>query len=111
MAQNCILTALTKLKNLRNEKSYNNFMIKAKINWEKMGLDHADFSIVRNRRIKKMADEKATDSSLETFDKHRISYDEVFDTDTMCSELQKRATGFKEANKVFGFLMPENYTN
>lgn len=109
MAQNCILTALTKLKNLRNEKFYNNFMIKAKINWEKMGLDHADFSIVRNRRIKKMAGEKATDSSLETFDKHRISYYEVFDT--MCSELQKRATGFKETNEVFGFLMPENYTN
>lgn len=84
MAQNCISTALTKLKNLRNEISYNNFMTKAKTNWEKMGLDHADFSTVRNRRIKKMASEKATDSSLETSDKHRISYYEVFDT--ICSE-------------------------
>jgi hypothetical protein len=34
-AQNCISTALTKLKNPRNEKSYNNFMTKAKTNWEK----------------------------------------------------------------------------
>jgi hypothetical protein len=80
MAQNCIATALKKLKNPRNEKSYNNFMAKAKTNWEKMGLDHADFPTVRNRQIKKMADKKATNSSLETFDKH--SYYEVFDT--MC---------------------------
>ena len=71
MAQNCISTALTKLKNPRNEKSYNNFMTKAITNWEKMGLDHVDFPTVRNRRIKKMAGEKATDSSLETFDKHK----------------------------------------
>jgi hypothetical protein len=79
-AQNCISTALTKLKNPRNEKSYNNFMAKAKTNWEKMGLDHVDFP-TENWRIKKMTGEKATNSSLETFDKH--SYYEVFDT--MCS--------------------------
>jgi hypothetical protein len=48
-----------------------------------MGLDHVDFPTVRNRRIKKMAGEKATDSSLEKFDKH--SYYEVFDT--MCSNM------------------------
>ncbi|KAF0701740.1 zinc finger MYM-type protein 6-like, partial [Aphis craccivora] len=95
-----------KLKNLRNEESYNNFMTKAKTNWEKMGWDHADFPKVRNRRIKKMAGEKAADSSLETSDKHRINYYEVLDT--MCSELHERATGFKEINNVFGFLMPEN---
>jgi hypothetical protein len=83
MAQNCISTALTKLKNPRNEKSYNNFMAKVKTNWEKMGLDHVDFSIVRNRRIKKMAGEKTTDSYLETFDKH--SYNKVFDT--MCNNM------------------------
>jgi hypothetical protein len=71
MAKNCISTELTKLKNPRNEKSCNHFMAKAKTNWEKMGLDHADFPTVRNRRIKKMAGEKATDSSLETFDKHK----------------------------------------
>jgi hypothetical protein len=70
MAQNCILTALTKLKNPRNEKSYNNFMTKAKPNWKKMGLDHVDFPTVRKRRIKKMAGEKATDSSMKMFDKH-----------------------------------------
>ncbi|KAE9521916.1 hypothetical protein AGLY_017723 [Aphis glycines] len=84
MAQNCISTALTKLQDLRNEKSYNNFMTKAKTNWKKM----------------------VTDSSLETSDKHRISYYDVFDT--MCSELQERATGFRGINEVFGFLMPEN---
>jgi hypothetical protein len=58
-------------------------MAKAKIYWENMGLDHIDFPTVRNRRIKKMAGEKATDSSLEMFDKH--SYYEVFDT--MCSNM------------------------
>jgi hypothetical protein len=46
-----------------------------------MSLDHVDFPTVRNWRIKKITGEKATDSSLETFDKH--SYYEVFDT--MCS--------------------------
>jgi hypothetical protein len=56
-------------------------MTKAKTNWEKMGLDHVDFPTVRNQQIKKMVGEKATDSSLETFDIH--SYYEVFDT--MCS--------------------------
>jgi hypothetical protein len=49
MTKNCISTALTKLKKPRNEKSYNHFMAKAKTNWEKMGLDHADFPTVRNR--------------------------------------------------------------
>jgi hypothetical protein len=93
MAQNCISTALTKLNNPRNEKSYKNFMAKAKTNWEKMGLDHVDFPSVRNRRIKKMAGEKATDSSLETFNKH--SYYEFIDT--MYSN-----TNF------LGFLRPEN---
>jgi hypothetical protein len=81
MAQNCISTALTKLKNPRNEKSYNNFMAKA--NWKKMGLDHADFPTVRNRRIKKITGKKATDSSLKKFGEH--SYYEVFDT--MCSNM------------------------
>jgi hypothetical protein len=56
-------------------------MAKAKMNREKMGLDHVDSPTLRNRWIKKIAGEKANDSSLETVDIH--SYYEVFDT--MCS--------------------------
>lgn len=106
MAQNCILTALSKLKQLRSENVYNNFISKAKRNWEKMSWVDADFPVVRKRRVKKMADERTADCSLETPVKHRVSYYEVLDT--MCSELQERATGFKDINDVFGFLMPES---
>lgn len=67
-----------------------------------MGLDHADFPIVRNRRIKKTAGEKATDSSSETFDKHRISYYEGFVT--VRSELQDLVLQvLKMSTKFLGF--------
>lgn len=33
MTQKCILTTLTKLKDLKNENAYNNFVIKAKTDW------------------------------------------------------------------------------
>lgn len=108
-AQRCILTALANLKELRNESTYNNFVLKAKNKWEEMGWENADFPIIRQRKIKKMFDEKAADSRLEIHEKHRASYYEVLDT--MCNELQERAEGFGEINDVFGFLMPEKLNN
>lgn len=53
-----------------------------------------------------MAGKRATDSSLKTFNKHRISYYEVFNK--ICSKLQEHAICSKKINKVFRFLMPEN---
>jgi len=68
--------------------------------------DHAGFLIVRNKRIKKMVGKRSTDSSLETFDKHQISYYDVFDT--MYNKLPDNATSFKNINDIFGFSIIEN---
>jgi len=48
-----------------------------------------------------MTGERATDSSLEMFDKRWICYTEVWKYDTVC----------KQINKFFGFLKPENIQN
>lgn len=74
-----------------------------------MGCEHADFPVVRTRRVKKMPGEIASDCPLQMSDRHRAGYYEVLDT--MCSELQERANGFQEINEIFGFLMPEKFKN
>ncbi|XP_043263016.1 uncharacterized protein LOC122403525 [Colletes gigas] len=104
-AQHCTSAALKKMRDLRDESAYNNFITKARSQWGKMSLERADFPVARKRKIKKMPGENSVDCVLETPDKHRASYYEVLDT--MCCELQDRANGFKEINNVFGFLMPE----
>ncbi|XP_043262464.1 uncharacterized protein LOC122403172 [Colletes gigas] len=104
-AQHCTSAALKKMRDLRDESAYNNFITKARSQWGKMSLERADFPVARIRKIKKMPGENSVDCVLETPDKHRASYYEVLDT--MCCELQDRANGFKEINNIFGFLMPE----
>jgi len=61
LASKTMECALKKLKLMRSEKYYTDLIIRAKENWEKMGLLDNEFPETRIRRVKSMAGEVARD--------------------------------------------------
>lgn len=74
VAQDAMENAYTKFKDLEKAEVQDKFIEKAKEKWKKMGLENPDFSIIRQRIIKKMLGESASDTQMSLKDKHRVFY-------------------------------------
>ncbi|KAL4131264.1 hypothetical protein QTP88_008601 [Uroleucon formosanum] len=96
--------ALKKLKLMRSEKYYTDLIIRAKENWEKMGLLDNEFPETHIRRVKSMAGEVARDIGHSAREKHRLGYFQA--CDNMINELEIKTTNFTSLHKLFDFLQP-----
>ncbi|KAL4149938.1 hypothetical protein QTP88_003789 [Uroleucon formosanum] len=96
--------ALKKLKLMRSEKYYTDLIIRAKENWEKMGLLDNEFPETHIRRVKSMAGEVARDIGHSAREKYRLGYFQA--CDNMINELEIRTTNFTSLHKLFDFLQP-----
>jgi len=104
LASKTMECALKKLKLMRSEKYYTDLIIRAKENWEKMGLLDNEFPEKRIRRVKSMAGEVARDIGHSAREKHRLGYFQV--CDNMINELEIRTTNCTSLHKLFDFLQP-----
>jgi len=104
LASKTMECALKKLKLMRSEKYYTDLIIRAKENWEKMGLLDNEFPETRIRRVKSMAGEVARDIGHSAREKHRSGYFQA--CDNMINELEIRTTNFTSLHKLFDFLQP-----
>ncbi len=75
-AQNTVSRSIKKFEVLRSESAYNNFVTKAKYNWNDMGLDNAsaDFAAKKTRRVERMPGEDAEDCPQDPPQSHRVGY-------------------------------------
>jgi len=102
LASKSLEYALKKPKLMRSEKYYNDLIIRAKENWEKLGLLDNEFPETRIRRIMRMAGEVARDIGHSVREKHRLGYFKA--CDNMINELEIRTTYFMSLLTLFDFL-------
>jgi hypothetical protein len=105
----CFAQTTKTLKDIRTEKSFNDFVDEAKKLWLSYNFSENDacFKTQRIRRVKRMPGEVAFDEApIDTEQKYRVDvYFRVLDN--IIGEMSTRTEGMKQICEQFGFLMPE----